>query len=61
MGVKIPFWDPIFLVAPRHPVPQLFGFLDFSGGFPFSPLKVKPLAGDLRAAQFWGLGGPMAV
>ena len=44
-----PRWRHVCLVAPSHPVPELFRFLVFSG--PFSTLKVKLLAGDLRAAQ----------
>ena len=36
------------LVVPSHPVPLTFRFLGFRGGDPFSPLKVRLLAEDLR-------------
>ena len=39
----------VVLVAPSHPLCLLAFWCEV--GFPFNPIKVKLLAGDLRAAQ----------
>ena len=58
MGFCREIWGPHVLrnkqclAVPSRPL-RFLGFLGFSGGFkfPFNPLKVKLLVGDLRTAQ----------
>ena len=42
----------IYVLGGSRQFPLLFGLLVSSGSFHFNPLKVKLLAGDLKAAQY---------